>query len=83
MSGRTALSIPRLKLAGAILALSVSAMMMLSQGDAADLRLLPDPAAAPRDTAPSPNSLERLYQEFLRWRRQHSRSPIPPSTSRS
>ena len=84
MSGRPALLIPGLKLAGAILVLSVSAMMMmLSQGDAADLRLLPNPAAAAQDTAPSPRSREQLFEEFLRWRRQHSRGPAPSSAGRS
>jgi hypothetical protein len=53
------------------LVLSVSAVILSSNGSAADLRLRMDPAVA--RPAPSPKSRWQLFQEFLQWKRQQSR----------
>jgi hypothetical protein len=60
-----------LKSAGSILVLSASAMMMSSDGIAADLRLRMQPAAS-RQEQPH-KSRKELFEEFLRWKSRQSR----------
>jgi len=58
-----------LKHPGVLLVLSAFAMMMISHANAADLRLRIEPAAAPRQ---QPQKSEKeLFEEFLRFKRQH------------
>jgi hypothetical protein len=54
-----------------ILALSASAMMMISQASAADLRLRIEPAAARREQPHT--SAKEFFEKFLKWRSQQSR----------
>jgi hypothetical protein len=68
-----ALPVAVLKHTRIFLVLSASAIMMSSNGSAADLRLRIDPTGARHATTPSPKSRKQLFEEFLQWRRQQSR----------
>jgi hypothetical protein len=62
-----------LRHAARFLAFAVSALIMSSNGSAADLRIPIQSAVAQPETAPSAKSRWQLFEEFLRWKRQQSR----------
>jgi hypothetical protein len=72
MSGH-ALPITVLTNARRLLVLSALAIMMPSNGSAADLRLRIDPTAVRPAPAPSPKSRKQLFEEFLQLKKQQSR----------